>query len=558
MPRIEWEQLSDKQYEDMVAVLLHHIYPASEHIDGSGGDGGRDVQIDTGQGLVAFELKSFTGRLTQTRRRQVKRSLTRAAQLSPLSWTLVVPINFTVGEIKWFDGLRETVTFPIDRRGLTWLDGEFASRWFIARYFIDHLSDEVVRLAEVLNQEKAVLAGGAPDALERASRLAQQLNELDPYYRFEIGTDGSTSWIRVFPRYKGAERDRPIGGQFRLRFPDDDEGRAAREAFERAIDFGTTAKVTEPYLEVVSLDMPAKLGAAFEKVTSLELRPSAPSSEPRTFLLSCVDPSGSTLAEVPVDLHITSHGRRGSVLEGTDVTGSLRVRLTVDLVDRKLSVTFSVDPTGAYYPHEMRTLARFLAAYVSPNSLTIRDANGDRLGGLTSVMGPAFIVPWMPQVLDDLALVQWASGMTRKVGPGFTLDDLQAIGLGAALLRGGPVEVTWERLEYSLDPGVSADVRRAFLEGDAPLTYRSHEAFQVVVGGNAYPIGKGLLIEYVASLESIPDDWSEAGTIPDAAQLTFVPGSTDRAHATLIQSLEWVHIWGRRGRHRVESDHTVN
>ena len=535
VPRIDWDNISENQFEDMVAVLLHHLYPKSEHIDGSGGDGGRDVQIDTGNGLVAFELKSFTGRLTPTRRRQVKRSLTRAAQLGPLSWTLVVPIDFTPAEIEWFEQLRPSVPFPIDRRGRTWLDAEFAARWFLARYFLDHLSDEVVRLAEVLNQERAVLAGGVPDALDRASQLARQINELDPYYRFEIRTDGAGSSITVAPRYKGAQRDRPITGQFTLRFADDDDGRAARDAFERALDFGTAVTVPEQYLGRISLDMPAKLGDAIDRVTSLGLGPSAPDLESLTFLLVSVDPSKSTLAEVPVDLRVTNRGRRGAILEGTDLTGALRVGATVDVADGKLLVTFSVDATLAYYPHEMRPLARFLATFASPNLIGLRDTNGENLGELTSVAGEPFIEPWMPQVVEDLALVQWASGMTRKVGPGFTRDDLEAIGFGAALLRGGRVEVTWERIAAPLSRNVPEEIRRALVRGDTTLTYQSREAHGILVDGQTYRIGKGLLIEYLARLESIPADWAAAGTIPDGADLVFVPGATNKASATLVQ-----------------------
>ena len=48
-----------------------------------------------------------------------------------------MPIDFTPAEIKWFDGLRLNVPFPIDRHGRTWLDGAFAARWFIARYFLE-------------------------------------------------------------------------------------------------------------------------------------------------------------------------------------------------------------------------------------------------------------------------------------------------------------------------------------------------------------------------------------------------------------------------------------
>ena len=102
--RVQWSDLEPNRYEDMVSVLLGRSHPESQRIDGSGGDGGRDVQIVTGEDrrlTHAFELKSFTGRMTRGRRRQVERSLERAAELEPERWNLVVPIDPTPGEDRW-------------------------------------------------------------------------------------------------------------------------------------------------------------------------------------------------------------------------------------------------------------------------------------------------------------------------------------------------------------------------------------------------------------------------------------------------------------------------
>lgn len=107
-----------------MSVLLSHLHPTSTRVDGSGGDGGRDVQITTTDGIRAFELKSFTGRMGDAQRAQVKKSLEKGTELKPLDWTLIVPIDFTPGEADWFEGLRALVPFPIDRRDLAWLQGQ--------------------------------------------------------------------------------------------------------------------------------------------------------------------------------------------------------------------------------------------------------------------------------------------------------------------------------------------------------------------------------------------------------------------------------------------------
>ena len=72
----------------------------------------------------AFELKSFTGRMTSSRRRQVERSLKRAAILDPARWSLIVPIDPTPAEDRWFRQLGEMLYgFPI-----AWLGRDMAER----------------------------------------------------------------------------------------------------------------------------------------------------------------------------------------------------------------------------------------------------------------------------------------------------------------------------------------------------------------------------------------------------------------------------------------------
>ena len=123
---IRRDDFEPQGYEDIVSVLLSRLHPDAQRIDGKGGDGGRDVQIVSGQdGQItdAFELKSFTGRMTFGRRKQVERSLKRAAALGPAQWTLVVPIDPTPAEEKWFRQLGTGYCFPTRWYGKTWLDG---------------------------------------------------------------------------------------------------------------------------------------------------------------------------------------------------------------------------------------------------------------------------------------------------------------------------------------------------------------------------------------------------------------------------------------------------
>jgi hypothetical protein len=57
MSRVPWAELPEPTVEQMIAVLLSNMHQgAAARIDGRGGDGGRDVQIQTPAGIRAFEI----------------------------------------------------------------------------------------------------------------------------------------------------------------------------------------------------------------------------------------------------------------------------------------------------------------------------------------------------------------------------------------------------------------------------------------------------------------------------------------------------------------------
>ena len=116
-------------------MLISRVHPDAQRIDGSGGDGDRVVQAPTADGFVIFELKSFTGRMNATRRRQVKVSLERASQHEPAAWRLVVPIDPTPNKLEWFEHIEANYGFECCWLGECWLDAEMAHKPEIARYY---------------------------------------------------------------------------------------------------------------------------------------------------------------------------------------------------------------------------------------------------------------------------------------------------------------------------------------------------------------------------------------------------------------------------------------
>jgi hypothetical protein len=147
----------------------------------------------------AYELKNFTGRMTPARRRQIKRSLDRAMESGPRTWTLVVPIDPTPAEQRWFESLGTGLPAQLEWLGKTWLEEQLARFPDIVRYF-SGAADEVVRILTEMSREDA-LPGDAAGLAQQFAGMASRLNDIDPYYWFEFIIAAETVTVTAHPRY---------------------------------------------------------------------------------------------------------------------------------------------------------------------------------------------------------------------------------------------------------------------------------------------------------------------------------------------------------------------
>jgi len=493
--RVEWPLIEPGTYEDMVAVLLSHLHPGLVRIDGKGGDGGRDCYWDTDSGREAFELKSFTGRMTKTRRRQVKRSLSRAAKHKPSIWHLVVPIDPSPSELTWFDSLKAQYSFPLDWLGRTWLDGEMAKRAYIARYFIEGSADEVLsRLAE-FEKEQAALAAGVPDALDRLQSISDRLQEIDPYYEFNVEVAPEGSRIGIRPRYAGAENDRPVTGRINGEFPATDEGQRMLSAFQEAIDFGLPFDLAPQYVRSIDLDAPAGIGGTIEDA-SLSFRP-LDSDLPAMSLRAQVSaPTGSVLAGLPLTVMSRTSGLGGIQLTARDRSGWLTVTIRIKYSDRSIHFTYRTQLTDPALPIDLSPALAFVAALHKPNLLTVKIAEpAMTLVDQLPIDAQPIMEAGQRKVIDDLATLQHASGIHFELPESLSQRDLREIDEGSRLLAGEAVPMRWPSVTIHLRPegDEPAVVREAAVNGQTVSLVTQSEV-AVEVAGHILTLGGGNVV----------------------------------------------------------------
>jgi hypothetical protein len=414
---VEWEKLDPDTYERMVSVLLSRLHPDARRTDGAGGDGGKDVWFPTPSGPEIFELKCFTKRMSQSRWRQVTRSLTRAVELDPTSWHLTLPIDFNPTEEAKFASLTSGYPFPCDYRGLNWLDAHMAEYPSVARYFLQGGADKVMELLAELGKEEAGLSGGVPDLTGRLQRLAARADEIDPHYRisFSVDATGSVS-LALSPRYPGADADRPITVSTSFVFPNSPEGRDAASTLNDAIRFGTPASIPSEYISAVVIDAPAGMGGEH---TGGEIRIGGAFLSGPEFRLNMVllDPQNRLVGSLLLPAGPRTIGAAGFETTLADPSGAIRCRFRVDTETSALNLRYQIELPPTCLPAVALPALRFLQHFRPPNRLELRLPDG-------SVIAPTAIIERDAIVPDEY--VELVVALDRLQSHGQVYFDLPA------------------------------------------------------------------------------------------------------------------------------------
>ena len=539
--RIRWEDFDSDGYEDMVSVLLSRLYPDSQRIDGKGGDGGRDVQI-VGPGerqiVQAFELKSFTGRMTPSRRQQVKRSLKRAANLKPLSWILVVPIDPTQKELKWFSYLKQEYNFELIWRGKTWLDEKMSIFPDIHRYFVENAADEAFQLLTQLREEESVVTA-APTALKRLQKLRQRLNEIDPYFRYELSTEAS-AWdsrpagiimsvtvknmrVNIYEKYVDALKDRPITASVNLKFGPGDE--VLRESIQSAVDYGYPVTIPSDAITSFTVNAPAGLGGNF---TGMELTIGSSIGDlDKLFKIALnVMKGDKILSRWPAEITQVQTGLNGVVVKGCDETGWLHIQITANFKERRMNCRLRLMPKPIL-PTTILPLLRWLRALESSPHLTIILPDGVTISG----NGPP-----LPKgehglkIVEALAYLQEKSNVYFPMPLELSIERKTAILDYATLLQQNCSDFTWSPFTLTLyrwEPSLDR------LANEAPVEVSWVRCETLELDEGSIPVGR---IRY--NLESArvadPERMMREFEGETAMEVKIIPGHSNKGQRIVV------------------------
>lgn len=454
--RVRWDDLDPQKYEDAVAVLLSRLNPMIQRIDGRGGDGGRDAQFRSDDGLTVYELKSFAGRVNKSRKQQVQASLKNAAKLKPAVWVLVMPIDPTPTELQWFADLQASVDFPLRWHGRTWLDAMMAEHPSVERYFFEDARDEVLRLISELQVDVALPQTAFDVVLPRVQAIQNRLREIDPYYRYEFATgvsadapspqgsvlnvlDGDVR-ISAIPAFVGATEERPIRAKMQIEVPASNT--ELIQQIKSAFDYGTAVNVPPEMLKEFTIDAPSGLGGNFAG-GKLEIGPALVEQDPIQGVIA-TSLNGRTLATLGVDIRIHSRGHVGSVFAITEASGILSCQMFVNPIAKSGSVTISTAFRRGL-PSSILPVFRWLETLKCGSIIEVRFLGA--VFSATVPRGVPLVDAGILELIDALAEIQAKTHTYFDMPDSLTGVEAQRIVHARKLLSGELVKSTWSGIE---------------------------------------------------------------------------------------------------------------
>lgn len=123
MSRVEWSRRTSDEVESLLGIALCLRYSNATRIRPSRGDKGVDVFVPTDEGWVVYQIKSFTGSLNASRKRQIKKSwdtfheYVREDRVDVAEWHLLRPENPTLEDIRWLAELKGGGRLPLQLGG---------------------------------------------------------------------------------------------------------------------------------------------------------------------------------------------------------------------------------------------------------------------------------------------------------------------------------------------------------------------------------------------------------------------------------------------------------
>lgn len=484
MTSVNWERTPGETVEEYVeALILTTVNPRAIRITPSRGDKGVDILAPVGDKYDVYQVKRYTrpfGKSSNEENSIVdswNRFVEEFLPIYPIRrWNLVMPWNPSTERHSWMmNELTAGAEIERDWLGRGTLDAWSAQNQPLFEYFFGNGRDRMMELlASALNAAREVPSTtGEPllDAvLARELDLTRQLDEVDPFYRYETAIrkgrltesvlDQASSvdptaalvtfreiegdfyqQVSVYPKCRESGRLRPISTTFS--FADTaDEG--TLQAAHDMLAYGTEPDKPIPVNIVRSEGPPgaeATNGPALLYVFNMD-QPAHPDLELRL--------GERRLAFTNI---IMTRGFNGVQVSGDAEGGVFKVIITFHNGGKSREIAVETTSIGGKLPHTVISGLEFMGEWTDGEGAVLALPYGKELLDFGTLPGANSFheqaTEWL-KIAKDLIQLQPKSSSQLLMPTSLTTAEAGAIADAVRLLSGEKLETDWTEFEFQL------------------------------------------------------------------------------------------------------------
>lgn len=478
MSTIAWATLPGDTIEKLIDVYICRKYAGATAVRPSQGDKGIDVRIDYQDGsLTVFQIKKFAQTLTPSQKAQIKSSwnaLMRYVEdegITLREWHLVMPLNPTNENKKWFDDFTKGAECKAVWDGLAQVEGWAAEMPEVADYY---LSDGKNRALEQVEKMASILRGQSTDdtdAITASLRdICDLLDQIDPNYSYSIHVfskhdkteldvhelcqkpglvmsqeeflpDGTRIRVDLLSKYPMATIIEPL--EFNVELLAETE--AQKSQVKRFVEIGNPLEKIPAQIKGMNKTIPfMDMGS-----NQTGMLYAFPVSQARPALEVLLSTGATGLA-----LHQTSftRGESGARWEGCDSSGILNTSIEAH-VDGKWTLSFKFLSEEEDRPsnHEVQKLFEFLDSWRTLNNASVLiDGKHVAIAPFDAFNIDHKFVDCGYELANALAVIDSASfeDVAFPKMSALTVSDVSNIKLNAELIERGTQELVFNELEF--------------------------------------------------------------------------------------------------------------
>ena len=314
---------------------------------------------------------------------------------------------------------------------------------------------------------------------ENLQAIQNVLDQASPHYRLVAKTTGE---MIIEPKDPQTLDQTPLVGRFKVSFPDNVEGRKAREEFERHLAAGTPVTIRKPYLEEFVLpDVLAKFIDLPNEKMQLTLGP-AKLPKPLLAKISITADTGEQSAMEYIQFEGIA-GREELSLQNDAQPVPWKFKLVINMKNNAGTVSYHIEPSNLNVREALDSY-RFMSALSLGGTLKVEHIQTGFILASMTIPSAHFPSPdqlWM-EILEALVLIQQKTSTLiglPKEEP-LTRELINTIFSTAEKLKTGKALFAGEDLKSVVGRETAQNILAQFGEGQTQSIASQHKDDQIV------------------------------------------------------------------------------